>query len=145
MDKFERLKIDGERYDAYFKTHKLKNNQTIFICFSQFEFSKCTEYSVFLVIANKKKHIKQCILQEKDVFFDKETGKCGLEGLLWAKQQIIEFEESDICRNGDVITIGWADNRRRNVYEYGLKKLGFIMGYREGCKCLIKKIVKDIK
>jgi len=143
MDEFEKLKYEGDKHVyGFYKMHKLKNNQTIIICFSKFEFSKCNEYSIFLAIANKKKHIRQFLLEEKDVLMGKETGKCGLEGLLWAKNQIVEFEKSNYCKNSDYISAGWADNRRRDVYEHGLKKLGFVMGYRDGRKCLYKKVVK---
>jgi len=62
--------------------------------------------------------------------------------LLWAKRQLIEFEESRYCKNGDIISIGWTDNRRRDVYKYGLKKYGYIIGNRYGRKYLYKKIVK---
>ena len=63
-------------------------------------------------------------------------------GSVWAKNQIIIFEKSDYCKDGDFISIYWTDNRRRDVYEYGLRKLGFIMGFRDGKKCLYKKINK---
>jgi len=95
-----------------------------------------------LAIANKKKHLRQLILGEKDILTDHETGRCGLEGLLWGKRQITEFEKTDYCKDGDYIVIYWTDNRRRDVYEDGLKKLGFVMGYRDGKKCLCKKISK---
>jgi len=143
MDEFEPIKYEGYYGTyGYFKTHKLKNGQTIIICFHKIEFSKCNEYSIFLAIANKKKHIRQFLSEERDVLIGKETGRCGLEGLLWAKNQIIKFEESDCCKNGDYISTGWDDNRRRDVYIYGLKKLGFVLGYRESRKCLYKKLVK---
>lgn len=146
MDEFEKLKFDGgwQTY-GYYKTHRLKNNQTIGIYFFKHEFSKYDEHVILLAIANKKKHLRQLILGEKDILTDHETGKCGLEGLIWGKQQIIEFEKSNHCKDGDYITIYWTDNRRRDVYEHGLKKLGFVMGYRESRKCLHKKIIKEEK
>jgi len=84
----------------------------------------------------------QWILGEKDVLSDKETGKCGLEGLIWAKKQLIEFEEFiKENKNEDVIiSIYWTDNRRRDVYEKALKKNGYEIGYRHSCKCLYKKV-----
>lgn len=144
MDEFEKLKYDNDhRIYGYYKTHKLKNNQTIGIYFWANELSKSVEYAILLAIANKKKHLRQLILGEKDILTDHETGKCGLEGLLWGKNQIIEFEESEYCKDGDTIVIYWTDKRRRDVYEYGLKKLGFVIGYRDGKKCLYKKVYKD--
>jgi len=143
MDEFEKLKYDGDyRTYGYYKIHKLKNNQTIGIYFWKHELSKSNEYVILLAIANKKKHLRQLILGEKDILTDHETGKCGLEGLLWGKRQIVEFEKYDYCNDGDFISIYWTDNRRRDVYEHGLKKLGFVMGYRDGKKCLYKKVLK---
>ena len=146
MDEFEKLKYDGDYHTyGYFKTHKLKNNQTIGIYFWKHELSKSNDYVILLAIANKKKHLRQLILGEKDILTDHETGKCGLEGLLWAKKQIVEFEKSDCCKDGDFISVYWSDNQRRDVYEYGLRKLGFMMGFRDGKKCLSKKVVKLCK
>ena len=143
MGEFEKLKYDGDYHTyGYYKTHRLKNNQTIGIYFWKHEFSKSNEYVILLAIANKKKHLRQLILGEKDILTDHETGKCGLEGLLWGKKQIVEFEKSNYCNNGDTISVYWTDNRRRDVYKYGLKKLGFVMGYRDGKKCLYKKVIK---
>jgi len=86
MDDFERIKFDGDKHTyGYYKTHKLKNNQTIGIYFWKNEFSKSNDYVILLAIANKKKHLRQLILGEKDILTDHETGKCGLEGLLWAR------------------------------------------------------------
>jgi len=144
MKDFEKIRYEGYYGSfGYYKTHKLTNGQTIIICFNKFELSKSNEYSIYLAIANKKKHLRQLILGEKDILTDHETGKCGLEGLLWAKKQIVEFEKFIYCKNGDYISVYWTDNRRRDVYEYGLRKLGFVVGYRDGRKCLSKKIVKD--
>lgn len=144
MNDFERIRFEGDSHIyGLYKTHKLKNNQTIGIYFWKHELSKSNEYSIYLAIANKKKHLRQLILGEKDILTDHETGKCGLEGLLWAKKQIVEFEKSIYCKNGDYISVYWTDNRRRDVYEYGLRKLGFMVGYRDGKKCLSKKIVKN--
>jgi hypothetical protein len=143
MDEFKQLKYPQDFHVyGYYKTHKLKNNQIIGIYFWKHEFRKCNEHVILLAIANKKKHLRQLILGEKDILTDHETGRCGLEGLLWGRKQVIKFEESNCCKNGDFISVYWTDNRRRNVYQYGLKKLGFIMGYRDGKKCLYKKIIK---
>jgi len=143
MDEFEKLKYDNDYHTyGYYKTHKLKNNQIIGIYLWKHKFSKSNEYVILLAIANKKKHLRQLILGEKDILTDHETGKCGLEGLLWGKKQIVKFEESDYCNDGDYISVYWTDNRRRDVYEYGLRRLGFVMGYRDGKKCLYKKVEK---
>lgn len=136
---FERLVYEKCSY-GYFKTYKLSNNQTISIFFIKEELKRGTDYFVVLAIANKKRDIKQWILGQRDVLSDKETGKCGIEGLLWAKRQIIAFEDFIKYQKNVTICVSWLDNRRRNVYEYGLKKIGYNINYRYNCKYLTKKI-----
>lgn len=143
IKEFSLIKLDRDNDSyGYYKTHKLSNNQTIGIYLFRQENISNNEYYVLVLLANKKKYIKEFINEQRDILSDKETGKCGLEGLLWAKRQLIEFEESRYCKNGDIISIGWTDNRRRDIYKYGLKKYGYIIGNRYGRKCLYKKIVK---
>lgn len=136
---FERLVYEKCSY-GYFKKHKLSNNQTISIFFIKEELKRGTDYFVVLAIANKKRDIKQWILGQRDVLSDKETGKCGVEGLLWAKKQIIDFEGFIKYQKNVTICVSWLDNRRRNVYEYGLKKIGYNINYRYNCKYLTKRI-----
>jgi len=143
IKEFSLIKLDRDNDSyGYYKTHKLSNNQTIGIYLFRQENISNNEYYVLVLLANKKKYIKEFINEQRDILSDKETGKCGLEGLLWAKRQLIEFEESRYCKNGDIISIGWTDNRRRDIYKYGLKKYGYIIGNRYGRRCLYKKIVK---
>lgn len=143
IKEFDRIKFDGDnRSHGYFKIDKLSNGQTIAIYLFKYSKSDSNDYSVFVAIANKKKHIKQLINEQRDILTDKETGRCGLEGLFWAKKQLLEFEESDNCQNGDGIVIYWTDNRRRDVYTYGLKKYGFAARYIYGKKCLYKIVNK---
>lgn len=144
MNEFKRLKFDNIFY-GYYETSKLSNNQTISIFFLLEEQARADEYNVVLAIANKKKHIKEWITGERDLFEEKTTGRCGLEGLIWAKRKIIEFEEfiGNRYRKGSketIITVQWTNNRRRNVYEKGLKKLDYQIGYRDKQKCLFKRI-----
>ena len=142
---FTRLIYDDGHFYGYYSTCKLQNNQTVAIYFFRNQASRGYEYNVAFAIANKRKHIKNWLKGEGgDVLSDRSTGKCGLDGLVWAKQQIIEFEKfipSSFHRSEEVIIcIGWADNRRRDVYEHYLKRIGYKMGYRDGSKCLFKKI-----
>ena len=47
MDEFEKLKYDGDKHTyGYYKTHKLKNNQTIGIYFWKHEQSKSNDYVI---------------------------------------------------------------------------------------------------
>ena len=78
---------------------------------------------------------------------DKVTGKGDLEGLLWAKNQMIEFEQFICGKHGygreTTICVNWTDNRRRNVYEHYLTRIGYVMGFRNGNKCLFKKVREE--
>lgn len=126
---------------GYYQVSQLENGQTIKIVFDRTYTKKRTEYFIILVIANKKRHIKQWFLGERDILSLNQTGRCGLEGLLWAKKQIESFEK--LLREKDekfFLYLQWSDNRRRNVYVRGLKSLNYIIGTRYGCKCLYKEI-----
>ena len=104
----------------YYDTQKLSNGQTIKIVFDERETTKKFYYNIYLVIMDKKKSEFNTTL--------KQTGRCGLEGLLWAKDKIIEFEEFILEKNRCkpiVIYCYWDDNRRRDVYYRGLKNLGY--------------------
>lgn len=123
--------------ECYVISDKLSNNQFIEIQFQEEWTSKKFFYNVYLTISNKRK--------SKDNNFKKTTGKCGLEGLLWAKNKIIDFEdfikESDMHNERPVyVYVQWDDNRRRNTYERGLKNLGYKYSYVEGRKALMKQI-----
>lgn len=143
MNNFEKIKFDDDKETyGYYKNHKLSNGQTIGIYFFEWILNNNNEYKVLLLIANKKRHIKQFIHNQRDILTNKETGKCGLEGLLWAKTQLLQFENSKCCKDGDIITIFWTNNRRRDIYVHELTKFGYILGYRDSQKCLYKKILK---
>jgi hypothetical protein len=74
----------------------------------------------------------------------KSTGKDGLKGLIWARNKIKEFEEFIIdnkwFKGTFIISVSWDDNRRRKVYEYGLKPLGFKIEWLNSKKQLVKRI-----
>lgn len=113
---------------CYFKRTKLSNGQLAEIVFEEtYHRDRFADYNVVFVIGSKRKNLN-C-----SKFDHMTTGKVGIEGLLWAKKQILEFEEYILDRfpkerypNEKVyISVGWSNNRRRNVYERGLKHLGF--------------------
>lgn len=127
-DNFLRFYDEDENSDVYFKRTKLSNGQLAEILFEEtYRRGKYADYNVVFVIGSKRKKLN-CTMMEHTT-----TGKVGLEGLLWAKQQIIEFEKfilelypfEKFPNEKVYISVGWADNRRRNVYERGLKKLGY--------------------
>lgn len=148
MSEIERLRVDGVNY-GYFAKDQLSNGQSISIFFLEYKTSRNIEFHIALAIANRKRHIKEWITGERDVLSLKSTGDCGLEGLIWAKKKISEFEayiadrhaKSWYSKNTKItIVVGATDARRKRAYTHGLKKLGFVTGYRSNMQCLYKKI-----
>lgn len=119
----------------YYDTYLLESGQTIRIEFQE-DWSKSKYYyNIYLVIMDKR--------SSKHNTFRKSTGKDGIKGLLWAKKKIVEFEEFIKTKHEGVpkvIYCNWDCNRRRNVYERGLKGLGYkfnmILGYKALCKII---------
>lgn len=141
----ERLRLDGVFY-GYFTKGTLSNGQAITIFFMEERTSRGIEYNVALLIANKKKHIREWIMGTRDVLSDKSTGKCGLEGLMWAKRRLAEFEVyihdrfPDRTKRSITMVIYPSDTRRKRAYVHGLKKSGYELGYRSSVQCVYKKI-----
>lgn len=148
MEEFDKIRIfaEDEIIHGFYKSKKLSNGQTAMIVFEeQIRTTKKIEYSIIFAISNKKKNIIKWLEGKDDCLSDKSTGKCGIEGLIWAKQQIIDFEKFINERlkyyNQDIILyVWWTDNKRRNVYEKALGKIGYKIAFRYCSKCLIKKI-----
>ena len=121
----------------YYDTEILPSGNTIKILFQEEQEYRKYYYNIYLVTAHKKK-------QEYNTRL-KSTGKDGLKGLFWARDKIKEFEDfiklEKIQRHGSIITIfcHWDDNRRRRVYEYGLKPLGYKMEKLFNKKVLVKR------
>lgn len=102
--------------------------------------SSIIHWNISLVIYNKRKDIKE--LYHTAAI----TGKIGVKGLLFAKRAVQDFEtylKTSPYHNQKkhYLFATWLDNRRRDVYEYGLSKLGFEYSRYKGKKCL-EKIVR---
>jgi len=129
------------KYDNYNMSYNtssiLSDNNKIAITFYK-EYNEVKKnsiifYQIYLRIKHKRKNNVTL----------KQTGKCGLEGLIWAKNKIIEFEEYIKTIDKDkrkIILVGWDDNRRRNVYHKGLKNIGYKYGFMFDKKYLFKEI-----
>ena len=73
------------------------------------------------------------------------TGKSGLEGLIWAKGKIKEFEQKIIDRKRPtVIEIGWLDKKRKEIYRKVFEKMGYEYGIRDKEFTLYKKINQPV-
>jgi hypothetical protein len=105
------------QYNYYKKEHILSNGQFCEIVFEKIENNKLQSiYEISFCISNNRNY----------KYVNTQTGKCGLEGLLWAKKQIIKFEKYIINKeNGKHIILfcGWKDEKRKNTYYRGLKNI----------------------
>lgn len=130
--------IDENKEYSVIKRGQLSNGQIIQIEFEETIYKKKITYNVVLTINNKKKQIFQTSEHVT-------TGRCGLEGLLWAKKAILDFEKYILeeIKNDKIkiyIMVMWTDNRRRNTYIRGLKNDGYTISKIDGYKCLLKQI-----
>ena len=136
--KYKGLDEDGELISKYKILTLLPSKQTIKIeleSYIEVDRRKPMYYNVWLSIEHKRKNIENTE--------GKITGKDGVKSLLWAKKRLIEFEDivkEDYKDKEIYICIGWYDNKRRNVYERGLKNLGYEYKVIFNKKYLIKKI-----
>lgn len=142
---FRKLTDGNSQTIGYYSSTTLKNKQSATIFFCQYTVDKGYEYAVAFVVANKRKQVKHWFFGTggRDVLTGRNTGKGTIESLLWARRQLIEFEEFIRGRkfNCDItISVLWTDNRRRDIYIRYLALLGYAVNYRWGNKCLIKKL-----
>lgn len=135
--------------DAYCSTHKLSNGQICEIRFYYWEYKNFDEFYIGFAVANKKKQLAKFFSDDSDArCIDlKSTGTCGLEALLWARQQIVEFEQlvADWYKeDGNTrpirITVQADDNRRFRVYRRGLQKLGYTETMTDCGRAMVKII-----
>jgi hypothetical protein len=135
MFKNNRKNIDGYYYNHFYDTLTLDSGQTIKIEFQEDWTNNKYYYNIYLVIMDKRK-------SENNTYL-KSTGKDGLKGLIWAKNKIKEFEIfiKEEHNKSTIIYCGWDNNRRRKVYEYGLKDLGYKFGMIFNKKALYKNLI----
>lgn len=133
---------DEDGYKTYYKMKLMKNKQTAGIFFHRSYYKDETHFDVGFAVANKKKDVKAWYVGEGDLTLN-QTGKCGLEALTWAKQQIIEFENyiKEKYSGKKSICVGWDDSKRKRVYLRGLQGLDFKLGLHAGYKELFKDVV----
>jgi hypothetical protein len=120
----EVVNTDYGRARLYSAKKLLSNNQLAVIGFLEEQKDKEILYNVSFYISNKRKNI---------IDDSKCTGNCGLEGLIWAKNKILQFENNVIKNEFRIdyrfrkikIIIGWADNRRKRVYMWAMVKHGY--------------------
>lgn len=124
---------------GYYAKTKFSNGQTGIIVFWKECLNEVIEWNVSFAINNKRKRIKAWLENEESM--DIATGKCGLEGLIWAKNSLLAFEDfikSDFFNQR--IAISWSDNRRKRIYKRYLTKEGYRFIIHYGKEFLIKDI-----
>lgn len=113
-----------DKYGNVIYTCKNSANQIVTLKFYKYEYTHNTEWFVCFYIGKRKKGFQ----------YLQQTGKDGISSLLWAKRTIKDFIEelknSDRLRVNErnVIRVQWDNSKRRDVYTWGLKDLGFRVG-----------------
>lgn len=123
--------------DNYGTSFTYQNSKKQIVCMEIYKYchSKVDEHWVMLTVKNKRKQIYD------DIYLT-QTGKAGIETLLIAKEMLKTYIETLLDRRyNNTIFIEWEDNRRRDVYERGLRDLGFKLDFR-GHKVLFLNIPK---
>lgn len=109
------------------------------------------QYNVLITIQDKteSKSIKYWVAassgkkrREFEIFEDKGSKSLGgIKALFWVKEAIMNFPSfyGNPYNKKEYICIGWADSRRRDIYER-LRKEGFQFAMEQGNKILIKRL-----
>lgn len=120
----------------YTDRQRLKNGQTAWIFFQKEDYH-ITEYWVAFAVSDKRKYIKNWLLGNRNPIDNEITGKCGIEGLIWAKNKLLEFEQEINVKPFKIMVRG-ADSRRTQFYKKALLKFGYKWDYN--LKCMYKTI-----
>ena len=131
------LKVFTINNDIKYQT-KNTNGQTLRLIFSKWYYQKKRRIDWYICfdIADKRKNKFK---------YEQQTGTDGIKGLLWAKNCIKDFIKNEIRKDVDnVIIVQWDNNKRRKVYERGLKELGFKLTNFDGRLSLMLKIPENV-
>jgi hypothetical protein len=135
--------VDSEKL-GYFSETTLKNGQIAMMFFGRCNPDVRNDvYNIAFAIADKKKEITNWINSKEDKFNTSMTGRDGIEGLIWAKQQIILFEsylKNDRFPTPVILEVSWLDKKRKEIYKRALCRLGFQYGMRDHQMVLFKKL-----
>ena len=130
--------IESDEWNGYFEKQKL-GTQEIMIYAQCFKSGKINKYYIGAVVSTKRKKIEQHFVNNE------VTGKSGIKTLIEIRKSILDLElflKEKNKQNFEII-INWTDNRRRDVYIYGLNDYGYNLDVRNGKKCLLKKIAQN--
>lgn len=85
-------------------------------------------YHLGFGVGNNRKQVSEWMFNGKQYINNKITGTDSIKFLIWAKNQILEFEEfiKGKYNVGKIkIVIEGLDNKRFNVYKKGMTKFGY--------------------
>lgn len=126
------------KYTNVWATHKVFNGFQYNVIVIPEINRKTVRYWVHVSSGKKRK--------EFEIFEDKENKSLGgIRALFWIKEAMYHFPKyyseikSSVEGKTQYICIGWADSRRRNIYQR-LEKEGFQFANLDGQKILIKKL-----
>ena len=127
-------------WEKGFYVYKTKNEHNQKLKLIIYESCYSTDYSVDWEVAF---HIGKTKNKDKDFYNCNINGKDGIKSLIWAKNCIVDFINTFRSINkttNNKLTVIGTDNRRYNVYKYGLYKLGFKECLFHGTLCLRLKL-----
>jgi hypothetical protein len=122
--------------NTYYITEKFNGYQYNVLVITE-ETDKSVKYWVHTSSGKKRK--------EFEIFEDKENKSLGgVRALFWIKEAMYDFpiyfnKRRSVVNKREYICIGWADTRRRNIYQR-LEKEGFQFMVERGQKILMKKL-----
>jgi hypothetical protein len=127
---------DPQYTNTYYTTKKFNGYQYNVLIITE-ETDKSFKYWVHVSSGKKRK--------EFEIFEDKENKSLGgIRSLFWIKEAMFDFynyitKRRNLYNKAVYICVGWADNRRRNIYQR-LEKEGFQFSMENGKKILIKRL-----
>jgi len=127
---------DPQYTNTYYTTKKFNGYQYNVLIITE-ETDKSFKYWIHVSSGKKRK--------EFEIFEDKENKSLGgIRALFWIKEAMFDFynyitKRRSLDNKAVYICVGWADNRRRNIYQR-LEKEGFKFSMENGKKILIKRL-----
>ncbi|WP_214780799.1 hypothetical protein [Exiguobacterium sp. s22] len=120
----------------WYTRKKLANGKTALVAMQRDETVNAAMPYFYVALAIVKKR-KQTY--SSDVFDNRITGDGGLEGLLFAKQALIDFE-GRFSLPHFAIAVAGSDGRRQRAYERYLTRLGYRKERIDGQLVMVKRI-----
>lgn len=107
----ERL-LNGQYLNIYFMRNKaIPQGKIVYV------------WNVGVVISKTVKQANLWFIRKKNKLDNRQTGRCGLEGLKKALRHILKFVNNMSIK--EELQIGWTDEKRKKAYNY-LTRYGFI-------------------